>query len=71
MSRILRRPMFRGGRVARAGGGLSQLRQGYAFGDEVMDIYSQVQEKIPMPEKAKRKGERGETSRRKESQRGS
>ncbi len=51
MSRILRRPMFRGGRVAKAGGGLSQLRQGYASGDEVMDIYSQIAEKIPMPEK--------------------
>ena len=56
MSRILRRPMFRGGRVAKAGGGLSQLRQGYADGREVMDIYSQIEEKIPMPEKRKRQG---------------
>jgi len=56
MSRILRRPMFRGGRVAKAGGGLSQLRQGYASGDEVMDIYSQIAEKIPMPEKRERQG---------------
>ena len=56
MSRILRRPMFRGGRVSRAGGGLSQLRQGYEPGGEVMSIYDQVQEMVPMPEKAKRKG---------------
>ena len=56
MSRILRRPMFRGGRVSRAGGGLSQLRQGYSDGREVMDIYSQIEEKIPMPEKRKRQG---------------
>ena len=56
MSRILRRPMFRGGRVAKAGGGLSQLRPGYAPGGEVMDIYSQIEEKIPMPEKRKRQG---------------
>ena len=56
MSRILRRPMFRGGRVSRAGGGLSQFRQGYEPGGEVMSIYDQVQEMVPMPEKAKRKG---------------
>ena len=41
MSRILRRQMFRGGRVANGGGGVSQLRQGYASGDEVMSIYEQ------------------------------
>ena len=29
MSRILRRPMFRGGRVAKREGGLSQIRVGY------------------------------------------
>ena len=52
MSRILRRPMFRGGRVSRAGGGLSQFRQGYEPGGEVMSIYDQVQEMVPMPEKA-------------------
>ena len=56
MSRILRRPMFRGGRVAKAGGGLSQLRQGYASGDEVMSIYEQFQDTVPMPEKRKRQG---------------
>ena len=56
MSRILRRPMFRGGRVARAGGGISQLRSGYDNGGEVMSIYDRVQEMVPMPEKAKRKG---------------
>ena len=54
MSRILRRPMFRGGRVARAGGGLSNFRQGYEPGGEVMSIYDQVQKSIPMPEKRKR-----------------
>ena len=41
---------------AQAGGGLSQLRPGYAPGGEVMDIYSQIEEKIPMPEKRKRQG---------------
>ena len=56
MSRILRRPMFRGGRVSRASGGLSQLRQGYASGDEVMSIYEQFQDTVPMPEKRKRQG---------------
>jgi len=54
MSRILRRPMFRGGRVARAGGGLSNFRQGYEPGGEVMSIYDRVQKMIPMPEKRKR-----------------
>ena len=56
MSIVLRRPMFRGGRVSRAGGGLSQLRQGYASGDEVMSIYEQFQDTVPMPEKRKRQG---------------
>ena len=56
MSRILRRPMFRGGRVSRASGGLSQLRQGYASGDEVMSSYEQCQDTVPMPEKRKRQG---------------
>ena len=43
MSRILRRPMFRGGRVAKENGG-------------VMDIYESFSEKIPMPEKREPKG---------------
>ena len=43
MSRILRRPMFRGGRVAKENGG-------------VMDIYEQFSEKVPMPERRKPKG---------------
>jgi len=43
MSRILRRPMFRGGRVAKEKGG-------------VMDIYESMSEKIPMPERRKPKG---------------
>ena len=38
MSIVLRRPMFRGGRVRRSNGG-------------VMDIYEQISEKIPMPER--------------------
>jgi len=55
MSRILRRPMFRGGRVAKAGGGISQLRQGYSPGGEVedyMEILEAVRESRPdLPEK--------------------
>ena len=43
MSRILRRPMFRGVRVAKENGG-------------VMDIYESFSEKIPMPERRKPKG---------------
>ena len=43
MSRILRRPMFRGGRVAKENGG-------------VMDIYESFSEKLPMPERRKPKG---------------
>ena len=43
MSIVLRRPMFRGGRVRRSNGG-------------VMDIYEQISEKIPMPERRKPKG---------------
>ena len=38
MSKVLRRPMFRGGRVRKSNGG-------------VMDIYEQISEKIPMPER--------------------
>jgi len=40
MSIVLRRPMFRGGRVRKSNGG-------------VMDIYEQISEQIPMPEKRK------------------
>ena len=40
MSIVLRRPMFRGGRVRKSNGG-------------VMDIYEQISEKIPMPERRK------------------
>ena len=55
MSRILRRPMFRGGRVERRGGGISQLRPGYDMGGEVedyMEILEAVRESRPeLPEK--------------------
>ena len=40
MSIVLRRPMFRGGRVRKSNGG-------------VMDIYEQISEQIPMPERRK------------------
>ncbi len=65
MSRILRRPMFRGGRVEDKGdlkvidkmgianlanGGMAQ-RPGYGYGDIVMDEYESINEKIPMPKK--------------------
>ena len=43
MSIVLRRPMFRGGRVRKSNGG-------------VMDIYEQISEKIPMPERRKPRG---------------
>jgi hypothetical protein len=56
MSRILRRPMFRGGRVAKASGGISQLRQGYNTGERVLSIYDQIQKQLPMPEKREPKG---------------
>jgi len=67
MSRILRRPMFRGGRVESkedlkvvdqmgiaklANGGMAQ-RPGYGYGDIVMDEYESISKKIPMPEKQK------------------
>ena len=65
MSRILRRPMFRGGRVESKEDlkvidqmGIAKLatggRVGYATGD-VVDIYESMSEKIPMPEKRKRR----------------
>jgi hypothetical protein len=55
MSRILRRPMFRGGRVAKREGGLSQIRVGYEPGGEVkdyMEIIEAVRKSRPdLPEK--------------------
>ena len=55
MSRSLRRPMFRGGRVERRGGGISQLRPGYDNGGEVedyMEILEAVRKSRPeLPEK--------------------
>ena len=50
MSRILRRPMFRGGgKVSSYGTGIASGlgRQGYEPGGQVMDIYERVQEQIP------------------------
>ena len=65
MSKILRRPMFRGGQVESKDDlkvidqmGIAKLAQGgrvgYAAGD-VVDIYESMSEKIPMPEKRKRR----------------
>ena len=65
MSKILRRPMFRGGQVESkddlkvidqmgiaklANGGMAQ-RPGYGYGDLVMKEYENIKEKIPMPER--------------------
>ena len=62
MSKILRRPMFRGGQVEDkedlkvidqmgiaklANGGMAQ-RPGYVYGDIVMDEYESINKKIPM-----------------------
>ena len=49
MSRILRRPMFRGGKVSSYGKGIASGlgRPGYAPGGEVLDIYRSVEEQIP------------------------
>ena len=49
MSRILRRPMFRGGKVSSYGTGIASGlgRQGYDNGGEVLDIYRSVEEQIP------------------------
>ena len=49
MSRILRRPMFRGGKVSSYGKGIASGlgRQGYDNGGEVLDIYRSVEEQIP------------------------
>ena len=51
MSRILRRPMFRGGKVSSYGTGIASGlgRPGMQNGG-VMDIYESVKERIPMPE---------------------
>ena len=45
MSRILRRPMFRGGKVSSYGTGIASGlgRQGYDNGGEVLDIYRSVE----------------------------
>ena len=62
MSRILRRPMFRGGRVESKGDlkvvdqmGIAKLKKGgrvgYGYGDIVMDEYESSEERIPMPER--------------------
>ena len=49
MSRILRRPMFRGGKVSSYGTGIASGlgRPGYDNGGEVLDIYRRVEEQIP------------------------
>jgi hypothetical protein len=49
MSRILRRPMFRGGKVSSYGTGIASGlgRQGYEPGGQVLDIYERAQEQIP------------------------
>tara|TARA_X000001388_G_scaffold33525_1_gene23573 strand:- start:751 stop:1794 length:1044 start_codon:yes stop_codon:yes gene_type:complete len=52
MSRILRRPMFRGGKVSSYGKGIASGladggRPGYKNGQRVLDIYESVQEQIP------------------------
>ena len=52
MSRILRRPMFRGGKVSSYGTGIASGlgRPGYAPGGEVLEFYEDIKEQIPMPE---------------------
>ena len=52
MSRILRRPMFRGGKVSSYGTGIASGlgRQGYDNGGEVFDMYESIKERIPVPE---------------------
>ena len=51
MSRILRRPMFRGGKVSSYGTGIASGlgRQGYDNGGEVFDMYESIKERIPVP----------------------
>ena len=68
MSRILRRPMFRGGRVESKGdlkvvdqmgiaklanGGMAQ-RPGYEAGS-IVDMYESINEQIPMPERPEKR----------------
>ena len=49
MSRILRRPMFRGGKVSSYGTGIASGlgRPGYLDGGEVLDFYERIKEQIP------------------------
>ena len=69
MSRILRRPMFRGGRVEDkedlkvidqmgiaklAQGGMAQ-RPGYKDGRSVLDMYESINKQIPMPERPEKR----------------
>ena len=69
MSRILRRPMFRGGQVESkddlkvidqmgiaklANGGMAQ-RPGYKEGKSVIDMYESINEQIPMPERPEKR----------------
>ena len=51
MSRILRRPMFRGGKVSSYGTGIASGlgRQGYAPGGEVLEFYENIKKRIPVP----------------------
>ena len=67
MSRILRRPMFRGGRVESKGDlkvidqmGIANLakggRVGYQDGNSVLDIYESINKQIPMPERPEKRG---------------
>ena len=67
MSKILRRPMFRGGQVESKDDlkvidqmGIAKLatggRVGYRDGKSVLDIYESMEEEIPMPERPERRG---------------
>ena len=49
MSRILRRPMFRGGRVSSYGTGIASGlgRQGYEPGGRVMEVRENILKQIP------------------------
>ena len=51
MSRILRRPMFRGGKVSSYGTGIASGlgRPGYEPGGQVLDMYESIKERIPVP----------------------
>ena len=52
MSRVLRRPMFRGGKVSSYGTGIASGlgRPGYDNGGEVLDFYERIKKQIPVPE---------------------